>query len=69
MATTFEPHHIAFYAYDLAAAFHPTYEVCRVLSDDVLEPLRLARLQFYGAAKNLFARVLDLMGMSAPEVM
>lgn len=69
MVTTFEPHHIAFYAYELAAIFHPTYEVCRVLSDDVPEPLRLARLQFYLAAKKLFARVLDLMGMSAPEVM
>lgn len=69
MVTTFEPHHIAFYAYDCAAVFHPTYEVCRVLSDDVPEPLRLARLQFYRAAKCLFAHVLDLMGMSAPEVM
>ncbi len=69
MVTTFEPHHIAFYAYDLASVFHPTYEVCRVLSDEVPEPLRLARLQFYRAAKQLFARVLDLMGMSAPEVM
>ena len=69
MATTFEPHHIAFYAYELAALFHPAYEVCRVLSDDVPEPLRLARLQFYGAAKKLFARVLDLMGMNALEVM
>jgi arginyl-tRNA synthetase len=69
MATSFEPHHIAFYAYELAAAFHPTYEACRVLHSDVPEPLRLARLRFYRAAKTLFARVLDLMGMDAPEVM
>ncbi|MCA9970550.1 MAG: arginine--tRNA ligase [Anaerolineales bacterium] len=69
MATSFEPHHIAFYAYELAAVFHPAYEVCRVLADDVPEPLQLARLRFYRAAKQLFARVLDLMGMSAPEVM
>ncbi len=69
MVTTFEPHHIAFYAYDLAAVFHPAYEACRVLSDEVPEPLRLARLQFYLAAKRLFAHVLALMGMSAPEVM
>ena len=69
MATSFEPHHIAFYAYDLAATFHPTYEACRVLHSDVPEPLRLARLRFYRAAKTLFARVLDLMGMDAPEVM
>lgn len=69
MVTTFEPHPISFYAYNLAALFHPTYEACRVLHSDVPEPLRLARLRFYKAAKLLFARVLDLMGMSAPEVM
>jgi arginyl-tRNA synthetase len=69
MVTAFEPHHIAFYAYDLAAAFHPTYEACRVLHSEVPQPLRLARLRFYRAAQTLFARVLDLMGMDAPEVM
>ena len=69
MVDQFEPHHIAFYAYELAAAFHPAYETCRVLHSEVPEPLRLARLKFYRAAKQLLARVLDLMGMSAPEVM
>jgi arginyl-tRNA synthetase len=69
MVLNSEPHHIAFYAYELAAAFHPAYETCRVLNDDVPEPLRHARLRFYRAAKRLFAHVLDLMGMSAPEVM
>ncbi|MGD8585331.1 MAG: arginine--tRNA ligase, partial [Chloroflexota bacterium] len=69
MVDNFEPHHIAFYAYELAAAFHPTYETCRVLHSEVPEPLRLARLRFYRAAKQLLARALDLMGMSAPEIM
>lgn len=69
ISTTFEPHAITFFAYDLAALFHPTYEACRVLNENVPEPLRLARLRFYRAAKQVFARVLDLMGMSAPEVM
>ncbi len=69
ICTTFEPHTITFYAYDLAALFHTTYESCRVIHSDVPEPLQLARLRFYRAAKQLFARVLDLMGMSAPEVM
>lgn len=69
MVLSSEPHHIAFYAYELAAAFHPAYENCRVLHDDVPEPLRHARLRFYRAAKQLFAHVLDLMGMSAPEIM
>ncbi len=69
IATTYEPHRLAFYATDLAALFHPTYEACRVLHSDVPEPLRRARLRFYRAAQAVFARVLDLMGMSAPEVM
>ncbi len=69
MVLNSEPHHIAFYAYELAAAFHPAYETCRVLNEDVPEPLRHARLRFYRAAKQLFAHVLGLMGMSAPEVM
>lgn len=63
------PHHISFYAYELASMFHPTYETCRVLHSEVPEDVRLARLRFYRAAKQMFARVLDLMGMSAPEVM
>ena len=69
VATLYEPHRLAFYAYDLAALFHPTYEECRVLHSDVPEPLRRARLRFYRAAQAMFARALNLMGMSAPEVM
>jgi arginyl-tRNA synthetase len=69
MVSQYEPHHIAFYAYELAASFHPAYEACRVLHSEVPEPLRLARLRFYRAAMQLFARVLGLMGMSAPETM
>ena len=69
MATTFDAHSITFYAYDLASLFHTTYEECRVIHPDVPEALSLARLHFYKSAKQLLARVLDLMGMSAPEVM
>jgi arginyl-tRNA synthetase len=69
MVSQYEPHHIAFYAYELAAYFHPAYEACRVLHSEVPEPLRLARLRFYRAAMQLFGRVLGLMGMSAPEKM
>lgn len=64
-----EPHHLAFYAYDLAAAFHPAYETCRVLHTEVPPELQVARLRFYRAAQQLFAHVLNLMGMSAPDVM
>ena len=69
MVDEYEPHHIAFYAYELASLFHPTYENSRVLHSEVREPLRAARLRFYKAAKTLFAHVLNLMGMNAPEVM
>ena len=69
MVENSEPHHISFYAYELASAFHPTYEACRVLHSDVPKELQIARLRFYRAAKQLFAHVLDLMGMSAPEFM
>lgn len=69
MVTAFEPHHIAFYAYELAASFHQVYEACRVLHSEVPPPLQAARLRFYRAAQKLFAHVLDLMGMSAPEIM
>ncbi|MFZ0546710.1 MAG: arginine--tRNA ligase [Candidatus Promineifilaceae bacterium] len=69
MVSQYEPHHIAFYAYDLAATFHQVYENCRVLHSEVDRPLQLARLRFYRAAGKLLAHVLDLMGMSAPEVM
>ncbi len=69
VATTYEAHHIAFYAYELAAVFHPTYETCRVIHPDVPHKLQIARLRFYRAAQTLFARVLGLMGMSSPEVM
>lgn len=69
VVSDYEAHHLAFYAHDLAGIFHRTYETCRVLHSEVPEPLRLARLRFYRAAKQLLARTLDLMGMTAPEVM
>ncbi len=69
VAQTREPHPIAFYAYELATLFHTAYEECRVLHSEVPDDLRLARLRFYRAAKQLLAQVLGLMGMSAPEVM
>ncbi|MEM6527511.1 MAG: arginine--tRNA ligase [Chloroflexota bacterium] len=68
-AQTLEAHKIAFYALDLASIFHPVYEDVRVLHSDVPEDVAKARLRFYRAAQVALKRVLDLMGMSAPEVM
>lgn len=65
----YEPHKIAFYAQELAATFHPIYDRVRVLHTEVPEDVAKARLRFYRAAQVMFKRVLDLMGMSAPERM
>lgn len=69
---TFQPHHLAFYALDLAREFHPAYEELRALPSEVTavpEDVSQARLKLYAALKIVFARTLDLMGMTAPDVM
>ncbi len=68
-AVNLEPHRIAFYALELASTFHPIYDNVRALHGDVPPELAKARLRFYRAAQVAFKRVLDLMGMSAPEQM
>jgi arginyl-tRNA synthetase len=68
-ATNLEPHRIAFYAHDLASTFHPIYDTVRALHGDVSPEVARARLRFYRAAQVVFKRVLNLMGMSAPERM
>jgi arginyl-tRNA synthetase len=67
VANTLEPHHLAYYAQDLATIFHSFYKQCRVVSDD--GPLCQARLKLVAAAKLVLARTLHLMGMTAPETM
>ena len=67
VASTLEPHHLSYYATDLATTFHNFYEKCRVISDD--EALTRARLKLVEAAKVVLAKTLGLMGMSAPERM
>jgi len=64
---TLEPHHLAYYAQDLATVFHSFYKQCRVVSDD--EALSKARLKLVAAAKITLARTLNLMGMTAPDKM
>jgi len=67
VAQTLEPHHLTYYAQDLATAFHSFYKQCRVVSDD--EVLTKARLRLVEAAKLVLAKTLHLMGMTAPEKM
>jgi len=67
VACTLEPHHLTYYAQDLATVFHSFYKQCRVVSRD--EALTKARLKLVEAAKIVLARALHLMGMTAPERM
>ncbi|MDP3880218.1 MAG: arginine--tRNA ligase, partial [Dehalococcoidales bacterium] len=67
ITTTLEPHHLPYYAQDLATVFHSFYMQCRVVSRN--EPLTKARLKLVEAAKIILAKTLHLMGMNAPETM
>jgi len=62
-----EPHRIAFYLMDLAAAFHAYYNKHRVLTDD--PALANARLYLVGAVRRIIRNGLLLLGVSAPETM
>ena len=68
VAHTLEPHHLTYYAQDLATVFHSFYKQCRVVSRDN-EVLTRARLKLVEAAKLVLAKTLHLMGMTAPEKM
>ena len=69
-AQTLAPHHLAHYAQELAAQFHAFYRDCRVVSSDPADrQITLARLKLVRAAQTVLARVLRLMGMTAPEQM
>jgi len=67
VAVALEPHHLPYYAQDLATVFHSFYKQCRVVSED--EALTRARLKLVKASQLVLVKVLSLMGMSAPETM
>jgi len=67
IAETLEPHHLPYYAQDLATVFHQFYKECRVISQN--EALSRARLKLVAATKLVLAKTLHLMGMTAPEKM
>jgi arginyl-tRNA synthetase len=69
-ALNLAPHHLTYYAQDLASAFHSFYKECRVVSSDPADAeMTQARLKLVKAAKLAIARALGLMGVSAPERM
>lgn len=61
------PHRLARYARDVASDFHAFYTECRILAED--EATRRARLALCVATKNVLARALGLLGVSAPDSM
>ena len=67
VAVNFEPHHLPYYAQDLATVFDSFYKQCRVVSKD--EALTRARLKLVQATQLVLAKVLLIMGMTAPEKM
>ncbi|MFQ5814147.1 MAG: arginine--tRNA ligase [Anaerolineae bacterium] len=69
-AENLAPHHLTYYAQDLASVFHSFYKECRVVSSDPADAeLNKARLKLVSAAKIVLAKTLRLMGMTAPERM
>ncbi len=67
VAITLEPHHLTYYAQELATVFHAFYRDCRVVSPD--EALTKARLKLVAATKMVLAKTLHLLVMTAPEKM
>jgi arginyl-tRNA synthetase len=69
-AEQLEPHHLAYYAYELASDLHAFYRDCRVVSSDPADQaIGAARIRLVQSCQLVLSRVLNLMGMSAPEVM
>ena len=67
VVVSLEPHHLPYYAQDLATVFHSFYKQCRVVSED--RAMTAARLKLVKATQIVLARVLGLMGMAAPDRM
>ncbi len=77
IAKTLEPHHLTYYAQDLATVFHAFYKDCRVMPSqkstapvtDEEMAVTKARLKLVEAAQTVLGRTLNLMGMTAPDKM
>jgi arginyl-tRNA synthetase len=66
-AADLAPHDIAFYARNLAAAFHSCYAAVRFLVDDA--ELARARMALLQATRQVLASSLAVLGVSAPAAM
>ncbi|MFT7721236.1 MAG: arginine--tRNA ligase [Roseateles sp.] len=66
-ATGLAPHDVAFYARDLAAAYHAYYAAERVLGQ--APELSRARVALLAATRQVLANALGMLGVTAPEQM
>lgn len=66
-AEEFAPHRMAYYATDVAEAFHSFYNSQRVLGVD--EAVMKSRILLMEAARVTLKNVLSILGVSAPEKM
>ena len=66
-AAELAPHEVAFYARELAAAFHTYYGAERFLVDDAA--LARARMALLSATAQVLRNALGLLGVSAPDSM
>jgi len=62
-----EPHRITFYVQELSSMFHPYYNKCRIITDDIA--LSRARLALCEAIRTVLKDGLEILGISAPERM
>jgi arginyl-tRNA synthetase len=66
-ADALEPHRLAFFTDELAAAIHRFYKNCRVVTEDA--PLTASRMLLSRAARITIANALGIMGVKAPDRM
>lgn len=62
-----EPHRVTRYALDLASLFHSFYTHCHILGEEA--KLRDARLVLVAQVQSVLRKVLDILGVDAPEQM
>jgi arginyl-tRNA synthetase len=69
-AAELAPHHLCYYAQELASALHTFYQECRVVSSDPADvEITKARLKLVSAVQHVLANTLRIIGVNAPERM
>jgi len=68
-AEDLEPHVVATYTREIAETFNAFYRECPVLSEDVDDDLRDARLALVAASKHAVGNALQVLGVAAPRSM